>query len=699
MKPQFSSLEDGTGLEILDPIEGVRVVIRTPEDVTPVESDPDAFAQPVSTACRIRTSGLEMNGDCSVTLHDTSDGSILDAFTHLTDRTLRPDVYLLGIATRIRIYVRVHSGLIVDANANRVRFDFRNSTELSVGARSLHREPAGTITVPDEPRELMEAVSTFGSGLKTLSADRSWPTLRGHPPRIERGDELDIPDEISSPETGVSIHVPPDYDHVYPVVSLACYLGATVVPGDPPRLTTDSGFAHRLDTDRGFDSEVARVLRQMFLFDCVARGHGSFYMNLHERQTIEARSTIDIDFESTFEEPISEQLPRYLSVPYTTVEDVVPDWNRVTYVRPNPKHAPLLPYLANELSLVRTELPVEPTTPTPGRRRNESAIAAFKRDSGPQSAEQFTEDDRRKCPSKRHQYVPLPEDAAAEVAWAGDETPEHGSKLLVEAFERERPNLDDVSIDVTVVCNDEEMREEHDSVVERYGIHEMVQFNVERYENLSSTELRDLFVDDTDLLHYIGHIDGDGFECSDGRFDAQTLDETGATIVLLNACRSYNQGISLVEAGASAAVVSLGDVENVGAVEVGEKFAGLLNFGFPVGTALEIVSEVTSIGRQYIALGNPSASVAQCVNDAPHLLHGVSLGDGEIDAALRSYASNSKQVGTASRVNLVPDETYYLIPSTYDLGTLDRSVLNERAEEGTPIVLDGELTWLDEDTL
>ena len=698
MKPQFSSLEDGTGLEILDPIEGVRVELGTPEDVTPVESDPDAFAQPVSTACKITASGLMVNGDCSVTLHDPVDGSVLETFTHLTEKTLPPSEHLFCVSTKVNLYISFTSEVAVDANANRMRFDFRNSTEITVGARSLHREPAGTIRVPDDPRALMEAVSTFGSGLKTLSADRSWPTLRGHPPRIECGEKLHIPAGITSPETGVLIRVPPDYEHVYPVVSLAYYLGATVVPGEQPRLTTDSGFVHRLDTGRGFESEVARVLRQVFLFDCVARGYGSFYMNLHERQIIEDRSTVDIDFESIFEEPISEQLPRYLSVPYTAVEDVVPDWSRVTYVRPDPQHAPLLPYLVNGFSLIRTELPVEPTASTPGRCRNESAIAAFKRDGRYEPAEKSIEDDRKEGTSIQNQYVPLPEDDTAEVAWAGDETPERGSKLLVEAFERKRPEPKDVTIDVTVVCNDEEMREERDAVTERYGVHEMIPFDVKRHENVTAAELRDLFVDETDLLHYIGHIDGDGFECSDGRFDATTLDETGAKTVLLNACRSYDQGTELVAAGARAAVVSLSDVENVGAVDVGEQFAGLLNFGFPVGIALSIVSKVTSIGRQYIVLGNPSTSVAQCVNGSPDFLQIKSADDGTLDATVHSFTTIRGQLGSVYHTNLSSHETSYLTPATIDLGTIDPSVLHERVEEGSPIVLDGELTWFDDET-
>jgi hypothetical protein len=35
-----------------------------------------------------------------------------------------------------------------------------------------------------------------------------------------------------------------------------------------------------------------------------------------------------------------------------------------------------------------------------------------------------------------------------------------------------------------------------------------------------------------DFLHYIGHIDADGFECRDGRLDVRTLDRVGVDAFL-----------------------------------------------------------------------------------------------------------------------------------------------------------------------
>ncbi len=63
----------------------------------------------------------------------------------------------------------------------------------------------------------------------------------------------------------------------------------------------------------------------------------------------------------------------------------------------------------------------------------------------------------------------------------------------------------------------------------------------------------------TDFLHYIGHIDDDGFQCRDGRVDGTTLDQVGIGTFLLNACNSYDQGLGLVEQGAIAGIVPLNE--------------------------------------------------------------------------------------------------------------------------------------------
>jgi len=149
--------------------------------------------------------------------------------------------------------------------------------------------PAGTIETPTDPESLMDAVSLLGSALQTTSPERSFPTLRGHPPLIEPGEEFRVPDRVEPVDSGIRIVVPPEYRYLYPVVSLAYYFAADVVPGDPPRIEGD-GWTHPLEPD--FERRTGEVLRQAFHFDRLARTEGFYPVDLHERETTD----LDLDW-------------------------------------------------------------------------------------------------------------------------------------------------------------------------------------------------------------------------------------------------------------------------------------------------------------------------------------------------------------------------------------------------------------------
>ena len=230
------------------------------------------------------------------------------------DRTLDSDAYLVELSTTpMKLYFLVDGRLTIEHRDDTVRFSFDRETTVLVGARSFHDRPAGTITVTDDVRDAMRAVSRFGSALKTLSPERSFPTLRGHPPLVERGEEFAAPNGLEPAETDVELVVPPDREHVYPIVSLAYYLGATVVPGHDPRLVAGS-FERSLDGPDGYVETVNRILRQTFFLDCLTRTEGYYKVELHEREAVEP--LVDLDFADLYETPLPERLAVYLSVPF-----------------------------------------------------------------------------------------------------------------------------------------------------------------------------------------------------------------------------------------------------------------------------------------------------------------------------------------------------------------------------------------------
>ncbi len=702
MQPRFDSLNERTGIAVVDPVGGERFVLYTPEAVTVDSTDTGAFIYPVSVARRFVTSEIVLPYTVPVAVRDASEGNHLREVHPESEHRFDADEYVIEIDAPVKLYLRVDSSLAVRATKSDVRFEFDRDARVELGARSYHEAPATTVTVPDDPAAAMEAVSTFGSALKTTSPERSWPTLRGHPPRVELGDELSIPSDLDVPDTGVTLHVPADYEHVLPVAPLAYYLGATVVPGDPPRLTTDQGFEYRLGETHDFEEDVARTLKRVLLLDAATRTEGLYPMDLAERRTVE--SVTSLDFESLYEAPLTERLREYLSVPGQAVNDALSTWSRVTHVRPIADSLEVIPYVTMGLSIVRTKTASPGMSSPPNRRGSpeRDALSSFKREPSLEGSDLDAVERPTGVPDA-DDYVPLPETEAMERAWAGDGTPVHGTKLHPAAFRHERTESTDGIIRVTVVCNDEEMREEWDTVSEVYGKRDVVPFDVDCRFGVSTDELRALLTEDHDLFHFIGHVDGRGLQCPDGLLDAETLPEIGATTVLLNACRSYNQGVEFLKAGARAAIVSWGDVGNLGAVEVGETFARLLNYGYTVGAALEIVEEYTAIGRHYVAVGDPDTSVAQC-RDGVMLLPKLGAdiektqprdkfeGEGIV------FASGNWQLGGTVEIYLQCDDdsTPRLVPSYSTFTTTYDELESWFDEEVAPIVVDGELRWTNE---
>ncbi|UPV76324.1 hypothetical protein M0R89_19365 (plasmid) [Halorussus limi] len=379
-QPTFSPLSDATGLDIVDPIETRHFSLFTDSPVTPTDADADEFAFPVATACRITTGRLGLPYMVPMEVR-SPDGAHRASIDLPTTREFPDDEYLLELHSPIKVYLRTTGGMTIDTDDDGVEIEFEGEVAVEVGARSYHSSPAATITVPDDPAAVMEAVSAFPSALKTTSPERAWPTLRGHPPRVERGDELSIPDGLKSPDTGIEIAVPAEYGHVYTVAPLAYYLGADVVPGETARLTAESGVDRLLGDDAAAVGEsVEEILKRVFLLDCVTRTEGLYPDELHEREVLE--SHVDLDFGGLYEASLADRLAAYLAVPDEAFAAIESPWHRVTHVEgdPGPDAAELLPYVVNDLSLVRVKSEREDAwSPTEAQKETNEALNAFVR--------------------------------------------------------------------------------------------------------------------------------------------------------------------------------------------------------------------------------------------------------------------------------------------------------------------------------
>ncbi|MDS0298603.1 hypothetical protein NDI76_07600 [Halogeometricum sp. S1BR25-6] len=685
----------GDGILVTDPIERHQFALSTPSVLDLEPADPDAFWFPADAAVRFRTDRLDLQSVVSVCVRD-DEGRMLGQTEHYASESFPRATYSLELFAPVKTYVRVTAPLTVSSDAERTTLSFGEETEVLVGARSHHKRPATTITTPDDPRSMMRAVSLLGSALKTTSPERSYPTLRGHPPLIERGETFRAPPSMTAPETGVTLELPATHRHVYVAAPLAYYLGATVVEGETPRLRTSEGFTYDLDTAVGYERAVERTLKQTFFLDCLARTEGYYQVDLHERRAVEER--LDLDFADLYGRSLAERVEAYLQVPYDAVADHVPEWKLTTHVTPTPDNVELLPFVANDLAIVRTPR----AKPTASSETQAAAVGAFLRSSPPAdgvaSGDDFTRSASGATPLPERTYVQPEETDSLEQAWVGEGTPIGASKASLQAYRNRlyrSPTEGDIGI--TVVCNDPKMADEREDVETVYGSRDSLPFDVQVQYELTRAELRDALAGETDFFHYIGHIDDDGFHCSDGTLDAATLSEVGTDAFLLNACRSYEQGMHLIEAGAIAGIVTLDDVVNSSAVEVGSMLARLLNGGFPVRTALEILKKTNLPDNDYLVVGDGGHPIAQTDGAFPNSVEIEKQSDGSFELIYHTYPAAEFGMGSLVQPLLPGEHSYYLSSGTANVFTLSEPELRDFLNlERVPLLANGSLYWSDE---
>jgi len=675
----FAPLQDG-GLEIADPIERVHYTLFTPDPVSVVAADTEQFRFPVDAAAGFRSQRITLPTVPATLVRDESE-TVVAQVEHFSDDTLPPGEYSIELSLPLKLYIRVESAIEFSSDDERLQIDFGEQTDVSIGVRSKHEQPAGTITTTDRPRDIMKTVTALSSSLKTTSPERSLPTLRGHPPEIELGETLSIPDELSAPETGIELHVPPTYRHIFPAAPLAYYLGAEMRPGDEPQIVTEGGYTHELVDAHSYEERIARTLKQVFFLDCVTRTEGLYPVPLRERTSLEDR--IDLPFGRLYDLSPADRLATYLDVPYSAVEDLLPDWKLTTHVSPTADTIETLPYLINDLAIVRT---ADPQTVSRSSVEG-SGMGAYTRGSDTRSAVEQSADTT---------YVQIEEDdEAVEQAWIGDETPVGLSKATPEAyrnrFDRE-PSDGDISI--TVVCNDDRMDRERGVVDDVYGSRTDLPFEVAMHHDLTKAELADVLAQPSDFLHYIGHIEDGGFRCTDGLLDVADVETIGIDAFLLNACQSYHQGMALIEGGAIGGVVTLSDVVNSGAIRIGSTLSRLLNSGFPLRAALKIAKGESIVGSQYLVIGDGGLAITQAESGTPILFNIERCQGDEYNVSLRGFPTTSGGMGGIFSPHIETVNTYTLNSGTTVSTILSQTELIDFLRlEQAPVRIDGRLRW------
>ncbi|PSQ18498.1 hypothetical protein BRD02_00515 [Halobacteriales archaeon QS_8_69_73] len=709
--PRFDSAFGRAGLHVRDPIEDVRTQLFTGGPVDPMPAPTGGFVYPVDSAVEVTATRLRTPFLLNIWVRDLDGNVVAECDADESPVEVPTGSYTLEFnSLPMKLYARVDdAGFHVVPGRESVDLLFDPDTEIRVGARSFHSQPGRTLTTTSDPRDLMDAVSLFGNAMKTWSAERTFPTLRGHPPLLELADEPDLPSGATPPDNGIRLTVPAAHEWLYPVVPLTYWLGATVEPGEPALhvdgWTYPLGIAggHDGDTRRQtFERHVRDILQFTFQFDCAVREFYDVELDIERR--IESAG-LHLDFDRLAEASLADRTRTYLELDesFESLEEKIgrPDWRLTADVEAEPRRATTTPFLARDLAVVRcpsesvianatreaTKQNVFIRSGATGGPGTEAAGSALTRFSSSSSPDSETTD--------RERVLDLPEVESMSQTWVGEGFAVGAAKATTKSYlQRLEKRAEGSSrIGVDVVVNDAEMAEEAD-VSDIYGTREHLDFDIDLHRGLTTSELAEMFERDTDFVHYIGHVDPEGFDCTDGHLDADQIDQVGADTFVLNACSSYEQGQRLVDNGAIAGVVTLNDVISSIATKIGRTIARLLNYGFPVGAATNLVQDTMFSGEHYAVVGDSNATLAQSTGGAPEVKYVNIDDDGKFEIKIKKFANGTHGTGSLFTPRLNTAESRHIAPGEFGTWNVaDKSLAEALNSRMAPIIANNEFYW------
>jgi len=524
-------------------------------------------------------------------------GEVFDVGSGTGPLSVPEGSYVVHVESRVDAYVRFDGAATLEKpRYERLHLTFPEETTVSIGFLAAVEEDAATITVPETPAGVAEALSAFPAGHRTATADRSFATMRGRPPRVEFGDAVSIPDSVRDRrvDAGVRVVVPADLRCLFTVAPFAHYVGARVVAesGADPSLEVD-GETHELPEFPAFQSEVGSLLERAFYLDCLVRDAGPYGSGL---SIVSVLDDLGLDAEALYAASPAERLSAYLATPFERVADRFPEWHLSMAVDPRYDHVPTLSHLLANVPHVTV---AEATSLRETEWLDTSLGDFYRSDAGDVASVELLRPELG--PGCTH-------------GWLADGVPIDAFKTLPAAYENRARYIgsDGESTSVVAVLNDGEMREEHAEAAEHYRERaEALELDISLREHLTVEELATVFESGTDLLHYVGHCERDGLRCADGYLSASSLSESNAQTFFLNACGSYREGIELIRKGSVAGGVTFNEVLDGQAATVGTMFARLMVNGYCVERALGRSRRRILTGKDYAVVGDGTHVLTQ----------------------------------------------------------------------------------------
>lgn len=453
--------------------------------------------------------------------------------------------------------------------ADQTILSFEHPTAVTVGFQSRVRYPMETITVPRSTEGVATAISHLSADHPSTGVKVTSPLFRRHPPRIEFGDEPEIPDSARErdSEAGIEICVPDSIESLLPVAPLAYYLDAEVTVGElerPLLRAPDVDLTYEFEAMPAFQFEVADLLRQVFMLDSLIE----FEHQGADPRELDVVQTLPLDAKRVYRADVDERLRTYLSMPYERLEPILPPWHYRAYVEPAVRNARVLPYV---LARVGQVLLPDAASRSPGEGEFDAV--------------------------RDGDNVPF-------VGWVGDDPPENAFRARRRGYENalDYTVSGDDTARVVVVDNAPGTDPPADRISDIVRTCSSKSLDVSVVSNLSTAALRDRFGASTDYLHYVGEYD-DGFVCTDGTLAPDDIPESNVRVVFADANGSVEACDALVERGSAAAVGRHDDGETLNRTGR-EAFLKLLGGGAVVDQAAEYARRFGDSGSDPVVVGD-----------------------------------------------------------------------------------------------
>lgn len=595
---------------------------------------------------------------------------------------LPADEHLVHGDAIIPTYIRLDSEFTIFAESidDYVTITLPKESTVTVGFRSHVGAPTQRLHIPPTPEGVANALSTFSNVHKTDTPDRSYPSMRAHPPILEIDDDAAIDGQLEPIEKAtIILRMPRSLRSLFVIAPLVFYLGAAVKleSREAPLLETESIEYQFTDLNR-FPEDIARLLSRVFYLDCLVRNAGPYGFDIHE---LDYLNEVVLDLERLYPLPTSERLAEYLEVPFERIADGFPEWPMAVSLETTVDNIPTLPHLLDRLSLIFPPA----STPVDERTIVARSLGDFHRSAtcgGREGRGEVTD------------IIEPVTSRGAVHGWIADGTPIDAFKCLPEAFSNRLEYLGQSGPpSVVVILNDAEMDAEFSQVATTYRrAAETCSMEVEVLKRLGTDELATTFEGSYDFVHYIGHCDLEGLRCHDGNLPTSSLSEINVQSFFLNACQSYDEGLELIRRGSVSGAVTIGDVLDNQARKVGTTFARILGRGYNIQRSLKLARARAIMNRQYGIVGDGTHTLIHGRSHIPPILYVSNVCRSEYkifsDSCPPNFQGSLTWLHTYSKPVITGNDNSHSVSAE----RFERHL--HTADE--PIIYEGKLYWPDE---